>query len=1100
MFLLVHSRVFRILFLLMIGSGAWSICSGREASAADQSALAARILAETGVQGGLIVHLGCGDGKLTSALRATDSYLVHGLNTDADRVANARANLVSLGVYGPVSVDQFDGKFLPYIDSIVNLVVVKDGYDVSTEELMRVLAPLGVAYAKSGQKWTKIVKPRPAAIDEWTHYMHSPNNNAVANDTVVDSPRRLQWDAGPKWTRSHEKMSGMNAMVSAAGRVFYIIDEGPSSSVQLPPEWRLVARDAFNGVVLWRRDIPLWQPHLWPLKAGPATIPRRLVAVGDRVYVTLGLSEPVTAIDAATGETVKTYEGTEGTEEILLSHGTLFLRVNEDYKPDVFKPENEHCWTESRRASEVIGAWKPSDRQYLTAIDAKSGEKLWRVDSPIARLTLTVDAESVFFYTGRQLVCLDRKTGHQRWRQDDIEKLDSLTTRYPPTVVSYEDVLLYQHHSKIAAFSGKTGKVLWRAAHPRAGHVSPGDALVIGGLVWSAGMGKGEFIGKDIHTGEIKSRFTPPQMTWFHPRCHRAKGTSRYLLASRTGIEVVDVKNRTVDVNHWTRGACLYGIMPANGLIYIGPHSCACLLETKTSGFCAMAPARRVVTTQPEILHTDRRQKGPAFGDVAPVETDMPPAWPMYRHDPSRSGCTRTVVPAKLQRLWTTNIGGKISSCVTASNILLAVKSNTHTVYAVDARTGESIWNYTCGGRIDSPPTLSAGKVYFGSRDGYIYCLRLSDGKLVWRFLAAVTRERLVSYGQVESVWPVHGSVLVMGGSLYAVAGRNAFLDGGLRFYKLDAGSGEMLAITVIDETDPKSGKNLQKLQGGWLGLTMPLANPDILSSNGKRIFMRSQPFDLDGKRLRVAPDLDVKNQDREDAHLFSPVGLLDDNWHHRSYWMYGVTSVYGWHVWFEAAKYAPSGRILSFDDETIYGFARKPQFLAQSPTIEYQLYKADRRPSADGAARVQKTASEHKKYEWNQTQWLSRGKLYKPEQLSANRYHWIKPDLPIQVRAMVLTKDVLFVAGPPDVIDEVNLWQNPDDQSLKHKLAQQTRALRGKSGGKLLAVSTTDGTVLNRIDLDSPPVFDGIIAAEGKLYLSLISGEVLCLGKVTRK
>ena len=196
-----------------------------------------------------------------------------------------------------------------------------------------------------------------------------------------------------------------------------------------------------------------------------------------------------------------------------------------------------------------------------------------------------------------------------------------------------------------------------------------------------------------------------------------------------------------------------------------------------------------------------------------------------------------------------------------------------------------------------------------------------------------------------------------MGEAVYCVAGRSAFLDGGLRFYKLRAETGELLAVSKIDENDPNTGENLQKLQGGWVGLTMPVANADILSSNGKRIFMRSQPFDLDGNRLRIAPDLEVTQQDREDAHLFSPVGLLDDAWHHRSYWMYGVTAVYGWHVWFEAAKHAPSGRILSFDDEMIYGFARKPQFLAQAPTIEYQLYKADKRPAADGPARVQKSA-----------------------------------------------------------------------------------------------------------------------------------------------
>jgi len=263
---------------------------------------------------------------------------------------------------------------------------------------------------------------------------------------------------------------------------------------------------------------------------------------------------------------------------------------------------------------------------------------------------------------------------------------------------------------------------------------------------------------------------------------------------------------------------------------------------------------------------------------------------------------------------------------------------------------------------------------------------------------------------------------------------------------------------------------------------------------------MGSQGFGLDGSRLRVAPDLDVQQQDRPGAHLFSPVGLLDDNWHHRSYWMYGVTSVYGWHVWFEGAKHAPSGRTLSFDENTVYGFARKPQFLAQAPTIEYQLYKADKRPTADGPARVRRTDSEHTEREWNQTQWLSRGRLYKPDQLTALNYQWIAADLPIQVRSMVLTKDALFIAGLPDVIDEVDLWQHPDDVELKRKSTEQTEAWKGHRGGSLWAVSLDDGSRLASIDLEAPPVFDGMIAADNKLLLSLMNGQILCYGGASEK
>lgn len=76
--------------------------------------VAEEILAATGIQGGMVVHLGCGDGRLTAALRATDRYTVHGLEADADRVAAARQAIRKLGLYGPVSVEQFTASSLPY--------------------------------------------------------------------------------------------------------------------------------------------------------------------------------------------------------------------------------------------------------------------------------------------------------------------------------------------------------------------------------------------------------------------------------------------------------------------------------------------------------------------------------------------------------------------------------------------------------------------------------------------------------------------------------------------------------------------------------------------------------------------------------------------------------------------------------------------------------------------------------------------------------------------------------------------------------------------------------------------------------------------------
>jgi len=84
---------------------------------------ARQILDATGVRGGLIVHLSCGDGRLTAALCASDRYVVHGLDRDPENIAAARKRIQALGQYGDVFVERWSGDQLPYIDNMVNLVV-----------------------------------------------------------------------------------------------------------------------------------------------------------------------------------------------------------------------------------------------------------------------------------------------------------------------------------------------------------------------------------------------------------------------------------------------------------------------------------------------------------------------------------------------------------------------------------------------------------------------------------------------------------------------------------------------------------------------------------------------------------------------------------------------------------------------------------------------------------------------------------------------------------------------------------------------------------------------------------------------------------------
>ncbi|UCE49358.1 MAG: hypothetical protein JSW47_04285 [Phycisphaerales bacterium] len=99
---------------------------------------------------------------------------------------------------------------------------------------------------------------------------------------------------------------------------------------------------------------------------------------------------------------------------------------------------------------------------------------------------------------------------------------------------------------------------------------------------------------------------------------------------------------------------------------------------------------------------------------------------------------------------------------------------------------------------------------------------------------------------------------------------------------------------------------------------------------------------------------------------------------------------------------------------------------------------------------------------------------------------HWSKP-LEMVVRAMVLADDMLFIAGPPELLTSTS-----GSQDLKAAQA----AYEGKKGASLWAVSTKDGSRLSEYRLDSPPVLDGMIAANGKWYISSMDGRVLCLKK----
>jgi len=1009
----------------------------------------------TGIKGGLVVHIGCGDGKLTAKLHANDSFIVHGLDAD---VTAARKHIQSLSLYGPVSAERWTGSRLPYADNLVNLVVAEKLGGVSMDEVMRVLAPNGVALI--GGK--KTVKPLPKEIDEWTHFLHGPDNNAVSHDTVVGPPQHLQWVMDPMWARSHDHLATVSAVVSAGGRIFYIVDEAPTASVALAPKWFLVARDAFNGILLWKLPIENWQYHLRGFRSGPAELARRLVAVGDRVYVTLGYGKPVCALDAATGRTLRTYLQTANATEFICHNGVLFVVTAE---------ANVGADAEARLAGASTEKWNfwpvysvPAPKKRLLAVRADSGESLWNKSGPdVADLMPTALAAAgncVFFENLKSVICADAASGKELWRA-----ARPLSPRRPtwtaPTLVVSDDVILSADRAasgegelswtvnsagglspagEMIAFSTKTGQRLW-SAPAREGYNSPVDLFVTGGLVWSGDLVKagdpGITQGRDLASGEVR-RTRPRDQEFYvngmgHHRCYRNKATDRYLITGRAGAEFIEVDTGKTVANHWVRGGCQYGVMPANGLLYAPSHSCACFILSKLNSFNALAPARKNVERGAESV-----ERGPAFAEISNLKSQISD-WPTYRGDAVRSGSTSAAVPASLAQVWQTKLGGKLTPPVIAGGRLFVAATETHEVCALDAASGKELWRFMAGGRVDSPPTVHEGRVLFGSNDGWVYCLSASDGRLAWRFRAAPADERIMAYGQLESPWPVSGSVLVKDGVVFCAAGRSSFLDGGIVLYRLDARTGKELSQTPVDDH-------------GTTGATGHLN--DVLSCDDGLVFMRHESFGLDGQLLKRAV-----------PHLHSAAGFLDDNWWHRTYWIFGDAMKSGWGQWPAMGNRVPSGQIMVMDKETTYGFGREEYAngVHAGLNARYHLFSCNKQMSQPA------TTPAAKKRKGKQAA--------KAEPKAVVRW---SVSVPLLARAMALADKTLFIAGPLE-------GSGTDGLAAAHE---------GRAASVLWAVSADDGKKLAEYKLSAAPVWDGMAPANGRLYVSTLDGRVLCLAE----
>ncbi len=1057
---------------------------GREASEAE------RIFQETGIRGGLVVELGMASPEFTAQLGAPEAVTLQTRLTDPARVTALRRHLKDQGQYGRASVELAVGDALPYVDNLVNLIVQhgasEGGYP--RDELLRVLAPGGVWYrlpeADNGESPQVLIKPWPAEIDQWTHFLHSASNNAVAADQRVSPAKSLQWIAHPKFCRSHEIESSLPMMVSAEGRLIYILDEGPIgvTDPRFPDRWSLVARDGFSGVLLWRRPLSpwgwqTWRPQLrdadWRTLRGqrggvPAEVQRRLVAVGDRVYVTLGFDDaPITILDAATGEVQVECVGTEGTQELLVDGELLFARVR---SADADRAE--------RRGEPAVTR--------LVALDARTGEIRW--DQSVGNLrprSLTAAEDAVVFQRGARLVCHEQSSGELRWQ---VECPAS------HTVVIYRETVLTTGRDGTQAFDLATGERLWEG--PPTGR----DLLVIDDLVWRVEETTGilqrreepwptlsrragaRLTGLDFRSGEPRrTREVPNAMSpGHHLRCYRSKATERFIVYPKRGAEFLDLQGDAHRRHDWLRGSCLFGILPCNGLLYVPPDQCFCYPGAKLNGLVATSGLTSAPPPDPRAA--DRLTRGPAYGRVRPTAAD-PADWPMHRGDPRRSGGNRqATVAVPLQRVWEVDLGGPLTQPAAVGNSLFVAAIDQHTLYALDADSGQQRWHFVADARINSTPTYHQGLLLFGANDGRVYCLEAATGELVWRFRAAPYDQRLVAFDQLESAWPVHGSVLVLNSTAYVAAGRSTLLDAGAHFYALDPETGEVLHHNHLQQPPPDPDRDIGQ------HFAMDGSNIDLLTTDGTHIFCMQEMFDAELNRIETSWNTRYGDRFLGGDHLMATSGLLDDSGFNRTFWTYGNR----WPGFYFMMMAPRSGNLLVFDAEHTWAtkwfvernihsplfFPETTGYLVFCDTNRTEPFLVGDEDAPEPVRWLPETLMEP--YDYDGHHITNRYDNYGVEVDKGAGFTRGEPPVwqdyvPVRIQAMALTRDYLFAAGPPDELD-------PDDPLA---------ALEGRRGGVLLAFEPRTGELLFEHALAEVPRFDGMSAAANRLFLVTEDGKL---------
>ncbi|MBT3198641.1 MAG: PQQ-binding-like beta-propeller repeat protein [Phycisphaerales bacterium] len=546
-------------------------------------AAAERIIRETGITKGYCVVYGFGEGRLAYELAKRSELVIVGVSSDATAVINARKLLAKTNLYGSrITVRHLESMSkLPFTDGFANLVVSEEFSALgdktpkgAADEIFRVLRPGGSA------KWAKVTRAVPPGVGVWTHQYGRADNSSFGGETLNGATKttdlHVQWIGRPGADFGLDRNPRMPAPLAINGRLFH---QGMN---------RMIAMDSRNGTPLWTLEIPDLRRVNMPRDASNWC--------ADRENIYVALRGACWTLDAYTGRRKRTAILVDKAKRDTHEWGYVARAGKKLYGSSV-KARSSYTafwksvsWYDQRGG---YGTWQVCSDD-LFAVDVDSGKPAWTYTGGlILNATITIGGGNIYFTESRDpeaiaspsgrvstdklwsrqyLVALNAETGSKLW-----ERSLGTTAGIIVFYLQHTDdklALVYSAKNKydLYAYSAADGKPIWHAEHKWAsnnhsGHIQ--HPAISGGAIFV------EPSGYDLATGKRL-----PLRMGGREGCSTRAASSGALIYRGRARRISMWDTTTGEVTSWMnlRPSCWLSMVPAGGMVLVpeGGAGCSC--------------------------------------------------------------------------------------------------------------------------------------------------------------------------------------------------------------------------------------------------------------------------------------------------------------------------------------------------------------------------------------------------------------------------------------------------------------------------------------------------------------------------------------------